>query len=610
MQKVEIRQDIQGLRAVAVLGVMIFHLNVDLLPGGFAGVDVFFVISGFIISNMILSNQNQFLWIDFYWGRIRRIVPVYLVVLSITTIIAAVIFLPSDFSHYWQSLKSALYFGSNYYFSNFGDYFAPKSSELPLLHTWSLGIEMQFYVFMPFLIVFLPLRFLNLVLGFLIVVGFSVIFFFARLPVNEGNLHFSLLARMPEFMLGMILATSGIMIKKESSYAAILTWVGILLILLAFVFSSKTNFFSGYVLLPCIGTCFLIVSRGVGFSFLSSRVMIWLGGLSFSLYLWHWPILSFIRYITQTYELTFLWSTVYWALSLVLSILSWHLIEQPCRKLQLSYKLLRASTTSILAIVFAPFVFANYVNAHSASILDENITRYADPATICHGKMIDECLRGKKGTKPLALVIGDSHAAQLNLFFDELGKSNDLSFKVITGSSCVPIKGFDVDRLPEYARQDCKKQITNVQTNLNERAEYKIIILASKWAYHLESKRFTEALNTFLKDTSQQGVKVFLLTQLPMIVGNPVRSDRLAKIGIKSQVLLSPKVSIANKKLTLLAKPYQNVTIIDYSPNQLFDTLPFFNEKLIYMDEHHLNEFGAVQYAKQIGSIFVKQLQN
>jgi hypothetical protein len=145
---------------------------------------------------------------------------------------------------------------------------------------------------------------------------------------------------------------------------------------------------------------------------------------------------------------------------------------------------------------------------------------------------------------------------------------------------------------------------------LNDGSINKLVILVAKWNYQLVSKHFTEALNDFLEDSLEHGVKVFLMTQLPMLVGNPVRSDRLAKIGIKSQVLLLPNVNVANKKLAILAEPYKNVTIIDYSQIQLFNTPPFFNEQLIYMDEHHLNEVGAVQYARQIGSLFAKKLQN
>jgi len=145
------RNDIQGLRAIAVLAVIFFHVNKNYLPGGFVGVDMFFVISGFLIGSIIFRQKlaRQFSFVEFYKARYRRIVPAYLAMVSIVSILAAILFVPKDFAFFWQSLKSTLYFSSNQYFSEFGDYFGPSSHELPLLHTWSLAIEMQFYLLLP-----------------------------------------------------------------------------------------------------------------------------------------------------------------------------------------------------------------------------------------------------------------------------------------------------------------------------------------------------------------------------------------------------------------------------------------------------------------------------
>ena len=127
------RQEIQGLRAVAVFAVIIFHINADWLPGGFAGVDMFFVISGFIISSLILKAE-KISWVDFYWGRFRRIVPAYMVMLAVTTVVVSIILLPTDLDYFLDSLKSALLFNSNNYYANFGDYFPLRYCKYRLLH--------------------------------------------------------------------------------------------------------------------------------------------------------------------------------------------------------------------------------------------------------------------------------------------------------------------------------------------------------------------------------------------------------------------------------------------------------------------------------------------
>ena len=150
------RPDIQGLRAIAVLAVMLFHFNPAIAPGGFVGVDVFLVISGYLITSILLDKKAQpdyqlgSTLHYFYVSRIRRIAPAYFTMLALVSLLAAVLFLPEDLATYKKSLDQASWFNSNHYFASFGDYFAPANHEQPLLHTWSLAVEMQFYLLVPF----------------------------------------------------------------------------------------------------------------------------------------------------------------------------------------------------------------------------------------------------------------------------------------------------------------------------------------------------------------------------------------------------------------------------------------------------------------------------
>ncbi|CAM3608853.1 acyltransferase [Vibrio cholerae] len=167
MSSVPHRKDIQGLRAIAVLAVMAFHSNPTWLPGGFVGVDVFLVISGFLITSILLhkkSNASYSLTETlkyFYVSRFKRIVPAYFFMLIIVALVAAVLFLPTDFNTFRKGLEKAIWFSSNLYFAGFSDYFAPASYEQPLLHTWSLAVEIQFYLLAPFIVLLLPIRLLK-----------------------------------------------------------------------------------------------------------------------------------------------------------------------------------------------------------------------------------------------------------------------------------------------------------------------------------------------------------------------------------------------------------------------------------------------------------------
>ncbi len=204
------RADIQGLRAIAVLAVMLFHANRQVLPGGFVGVDVFFVISGFLITAILLKQKESvdFSFIltlkQFYIGRIKRIAPAYymlLAVVTIITIISAIILIPKDYQFFHESLHDSLWFASNQYFANFGNYFAPEADELPLLHTWSLAIEMQFYLLYPFFILLIKKAWLKKVIPILVIVLFGICVYQLNERLVQG-IYYELYARIPEFLIG------------------------------------------------------------------------------------------------------------------------------------------------------------------------------------------------------------------------------------------------------------------------------------------------------------------------------------------------------------------------------------------------------------------------
>lgn len=235
------------------------------------------------------------------------------------------------------------------------------------------------------------------------------------------------------------------------------------------------------------------------------------------------------------------------------------------------------------------------LNASVTQPLAITYTRYADPDTICHGRMVGDCLRGEKasGDRPV-LVLGDSHAAQLNLFFDRVGEINSKSFRVISASSCVTIPGFDVERLPDWARKDCQSAIQFAARFIPESSN---IVIAAMWQYQLQSKDFISALNKFLSQSQQTGKQVTLLWQVPMLDTNTQRAQRFDALGLRSTLRMHPEWAEANRMIAEIASHYSNVRFLEFSSEEIFKTPPFYRGELIYHDSHHLNELGAVKYA-------------
>jgi peptidoglycan/LPS O-acetylase OafA/YrhL len=196
------RSDIQALRAIAVLAVIVCHMNPEWLPGGYLGVDIFFVISGFVITELISRQGVDFKFSSFWISRFFRIFPAYAFMLTFVALGAAIIFLTDNFSQFGESWARSVFFFSNQYFANYGDYFSPALAEQPLLHTWSLSVEMQFYLIYPVLLLFLLwLRKLWL-FGVLVFTGFLLAHLYWIYSENTASLYYSLFIRVPEFILG------------------------------------------------------------------------------------------------------------------------------------------------------------------------------------------------------------------------------------------------------------------------------------------------------------------------------------------------------------------------------------------------------------------------
>ena len=422
---------------------------------------------------------------------------------------------------------------------------------------------------------------------------------------SEQAVYFSLLARFPEFMIGAFVALLAPKNNLPARYTSLMGAGGAILLALSFVFIDVQHFPGIWTLLPCIGTALLIAARhGPVSTLLAAKPMVWVGGISYSLYLWHWPILAFIRYYTGQYELQLVWLAVFVIGSFIVAWLSYRWVELPVRHIEG----VRAVPKKVLAIsvcVFAVIGISKEINVTVVDKLPVEMTRYAPDDEICHGKVVGDCTRGYLGSNSAVLVIGDSHAAQLNYFFDAVGVENEVAFRVITASSCVPIIGFDVERLPAWAQDSCRSQIDAVEALM---ARTDVIILAGMWQYQTKSDAFMLAFSRFIAKAAEQNKRVFVLAQIPMFDTNLLRIHRFSALGMPVQVTQNKEWESANSKIEAAVYGVSNVQFLDFSGSSFFASAPFENNVLIYLDNHHLNESGARRYGQYTASFFQKNL--
>ena len=602
-----VRRDVEGLRGIAVLAVMVFHLNPALLPGGFVGVDVFFVISGFLLTAILLEKKEKAgitseVIIGFYAARVRRIVPAYYAMLVITALAAAILFIPADFDTFLESFTSAGAFRSNQFFSSYGDYFAPESHEQPLLHTWSLALELQFYLLVPLLILVPSRKQLPWILGLILLLATLAAEYRLRILGSEELVYYSLTARIPEFLAGSLaawyLASDLVVTRRGNQF---LRYAGGCLILAAVYAQPMLGLFPGVAgMVPVIGAISILLAKPYKGGVLESAPLVWVGGMSYSLYLWHWPVLAFLRYINGHSAVGAGEALVFVAITFALSFISFNLIENPFRKLTKRRVNLLGYGFVAIAALTSPAAFGFLNDRLAAPPLPVEQSRYAAPAEICHGKVVGDCVRGLRSNGTRVLVLGDSHGAMLNHFFDVMGQELNFSAVVITSSNCVTIPTFDASRLRSRLRKACENQIAIAEGHITEAA---YIFLAGKWNWQIaKNEGFMEAVKAFVGGNKEK--KIFLMPQVPKLKRDISRIRRMKEIGLPINSVIDTTSQKANEGMRKLAAENTNVFYVPTDGLDFFKTAPVFDNKIIYFDESHINKVGSLFYAEKAEDVF------
>ncbi|MDO7834045.1 acyltransferase family protein [Sphingobium sp. HBC34] len=451
------RRDIDGLRALAILPVLLFHAHVPGFSGGYVGVDIFFVISGFLITGIIAReiDDGRFSLMRFYERRFRRIMPALALMILAVLAAAAWLYLPGDLEGVPRSALAATLFASNLWFFTDTGYFSGGADVKPLLHTWSLAVEEQYYIGFPILLMLLA-RFAprwRIVVVALIAAG-SLALAILMQRDTSGFTFYLLPTRAWELFAGALLALGAVPSIRPRWARELVAWSGCLAVTLAVTFYDRTTVFPGITALPPVLGAAMLIHAAPGTSMariLALPPLVGVGLISYSLYLWHWPLIVFTEYATDM-PLAGGTRIVVVAAALIAATLSWRLVECPFRDSRrvparhifrftgAAMALLCILSLALLAMGGWPSRFDPPALAQMAGQHD-----FAPSRKQCHDTFLRNarpCTLGA-ATRPDAMLWGDSHGVELAYALSLDAKARGGALIERTTSSCPPVLGYD-----------------------------------------------------------------------------------------------------------------------------------------------------------------------
>lgn len=495
------RPDIDGLRALAVLPVVAFHAGVHLAHGGFVGVDIFFVISGFLITQVLADEirGDRFSLLVFYERRIRRILPALIAMLLVTWLLGLIYCLPGDLLDLSKSAVAAAASISNFYFWASAGYFDGPAATKPLLHTWSLAVEEQFYLVWPLLLLVAYRLFKSRLLWVTVLIGLVSFGISAAGAFTSPNATFYLVhTRFWELALGGVLALGAVPARLNPALRHALSISGLALILGSiFLIDSDLPFPGIFAAPPCVGAALIILAGRDGES-VAGRLLAWrpvaaVGLISYSLYLWHWPITVYQRNYAFIASVGPEWANklLIVAVSLLVAGLSWKFVEQPFRtgarrpSARLLLYLAAAGTGLVLLVGLTGWVASGFPGRFSARELRiaaylhyDGVSQFRDGRCFLSSgaqgsKFAPECLR-TDATRKNYLLLGDSHAAQLWAGLN--ATYQDINFMQATVSDCLPTIEHGLGESPR-----CNSIINGVFTEFLNGNHVDRVLLAARW---------------------------------------------------------------------------------------------------------------------------------
>ena len=604
MSSIKYRPEIDGLRAIAVISVIIYHLNENWLSGGFLGVDIFFVISGFLITGIIITEiqQNSFSFKQFYTRRIKRIYPAFITVMALVSFIASAIFIYNDFNKLRKTIELAIAFLSNFYLGLTQGYFDLSANENPALHIWSLAVEEQYYLIFPLILILAYKKFrkikvlfiITLILFFILLSTSFIPASFYKEVLHQPNIYYLSNLRFPELLIGSLLAiyhnfsNKAKLSKQVSNILAILSTL--LLFSCLFLMNNDIAFIPGVTLiLPCIFTALIIhttYQNNVIKLCLSNKVIVFIGKISYSLYLYHWIFIALAYYITGEKQINNQSITIVTVLTIIFSVLSYYLIEQPIRKSKLNFK------QSFLYIYFIPSLLLLGFNLYKRQIMRVEQEHIEQESPISN----------ENHYPAKVIILGDSHSSHLEAFLKYVGNKEGWNADIFKDK-------FECS----FIVNDQYQLDPNCQSVWRKDSQYKAIFISAFYDLKMGGQpvpRFRP--ETFIepdfkarfKDTVKQLAMqkpVYVFANNSSVSRSPLRGYLLENYGLEKY--LEPirrmgNIDASNKIIHDLVKDIPNVYWVDAQQYLPKDSV-MAEGKYLYGDQDHLTNFGAYYMAKE-----------
>lgn len=620
MNTEQFRTDINGLRAYAVILVVLFHFKVLGFSAGFLGVDIFFVISGYLMSKIIIEKMinKKFSFSDFYLARATRIVPALLFLVLVLSVLGWFIFIPEDFKNFAKDAKYSLMFLSNdLYYRQAGDYFAVNAHDKVLLHTWSLSVEWQFYIIFPILI-FLYFKTIqnskHLGLFLLLLFTISLCLCIYISPKDSIFAFFKLPTRAWELIAGGLTYYYFRQYNPSSKIKIGIEVFGFMLILISLiVFNNKTLWPSFYALLPVIGTICILIANHQKSIFTQAKIIQHIGSASYSIYLWHWPIAFLLGYYLIEQNTITVGLAI--GLSLILGWLSYKYIETT-RSLIVRLKprygyILLLGSIGLLYPVYGYIAqdgvksrASQFYLTHSEKIeMPKTSNGWCfynvkdDPSLVVGSKGLQCHIASKQVNAKSALLFGDSFAGHNIPFWHNLGQKLNLNINAITTNWCYPSvnKDFTGDK-NSTAYQQCLINRNYLKTHLDQ---YDVFIFAGRWSDVVKQNQQNN-FEELLQLVEQQHKKVIVMAE-PYAFDNNIsllykRAMWLNQGFNLDRYLNNPKAveqKVANKIITDMTKRHSNILLL--TQTDLFKPDQMATKDTPYsLDGRHLSIFGSL----------------
>jgi peptidoglycan/LPS O-acetylase OafA/YrhL len=617
--KLSYRKEIDGLRAVAVISIVLFHAGFKAFEGGYVGVDIFFVISGFLITSIVVQDHRQghFSFASFYIRRAGRLLPALFFVLIISMAFAWLWMLPGELTEFSKSLLSVLFFGSNFFFWNDSGYFATSAELRPLLHTWSLAVEEQFYILFP-AVLLAALQFARsgtaiiLILLSIVSFGFSVWASFYK----PAFAFFLLPTRIWEFTVGALAALIALSqaydrVKRHPFIAEAASVFGFVLIVYSIFVFKKTDVYPGYwAAVPVLGTALLLVfltEQTWLRKIFSMQPLVVIGLISYSAYLWHQPLFAFFRLRElDSLSVATSWTLIFFSFGL--GYLTWRFIE-PIWRLRDRKVVPKRSFWWFLSLCTLSFVLFFLIVKYTGGYLFRfnhlpkdyfqtswiNYKFYGLDGQQCYTEIMRPCpLVSFPGQKQSMLMVGDSHTGDYGGAFTEYLNENKFNGSMLSMIGC----GYLSQLKDKFSNKSCS-QSRALLLDLAQKKIFTTYLLVSAGELHT-SAEVTE-FKALAEELLNTGAEVILFEPRMRLKYDPKKAGVLQQNSRNTVILFEPELNKDWDSALTELKKYKNFRIFDQA-KVLLDTgcgrLDCFdghtpNGYLIYRDPTHLTDFGA-----------------